>query len=221
MEKIRLYSGALVLLIILIIAQMVYIFHLRSRIKYEEAVKEYDFVKFNPSIKIPDIFWNNNNNDFYNNWNPFAEIERMQKRIDKILKNSYRLNILNKKNVKSFFEPDIDIKETPEEYIIRLDLPGMDKDKINIEIRGRTLIISGERKLEKIEKNEHFFRKERSFGYFSRSIPIPEDSDISKINAKYKKGVLTIRIKKAKINKKKSKRKKIFITQKNIGALNV
>ena len=83
------------------------------------------------------------------------------------------------------------MEETSIQYIIKADLSRMEKNQINIEVKDHTPIFSGE-KDKKIEesKGHRFFRKERSFGYFSRSIPLPDNANESSINVEYKDGIL-------------------------------
>jgi HSP20 family protein len=114
----------------------------------------------------------------------------------------------------SFFEPDIDIREEQNNYIVKIDLPGMEKDNINIEVKDNILTVSGERETVVEEnKGDKFFRQERSYGHFSRSFPLPDDVKEDQITADYKNGVLTVKIAKvptADEKEKESKKIKVF-----------
>jgi HSP20 family protein len=105
-------------------------------------------------------------------------------------------NVLTPWQSKNFstsnFRPEMDIRENEQEITITADLPGMDPDQINLKISGRNLTISGERATEKEEKGERFYRKERFYGSFQRSIPLPEAVDEEKIKADYQQGVLRV-----------------------------
>jgi HSP20 family protein len=93
------------------------------------------------------------------------------------------------------FKPDYDIKSTDKGYLISFDMPGMDKSKINVEVKNGALVVSGERSSEnKEEKGGKYYRQERSFGYFSRVIPLPQDVKPETVAAKYDNGVLNITI---------------------------
>jgi HSP20 family protein len=99
--------------------------------------------------------------------------------------------------------PDVDIKETDKDVQLRADLPGMKKEDIDISVDEDQLVIKGERKFEKEEKDKDFVRVERSYGSFYRSfnIGVPVKSD--QIKASYKDGVLEVVLPKAEAKKPK------------------
>jgi HSP20 family protein len=90
------------------------------------------------------------------------------------------------------FKPEMDIQENEQEITITADLPGMKPDEIDLKISGNNLTISGEKASETEEKGERFYRKERSYGSFHRSLPLPAAVDEEKISADYQQGVLTV-----------------------------
>jgi HSP20 family protein len=92
------------------------------------------------------------------------------------------------------FNPAIDMEETSAAYIIRSDIPGLDKDKIDVSVHGSTLTIQGVRETGSEKKDERtgYYSQERSYGSFARSLMLPGPVDDSKITADYKNGVLTI-----------------------------
>lgn len=92
------------------------------------------------------------------------------------------------------FEPCIDLHENDKDYIVEAEIPGIDKENVDIAINGDVMTIKGEKKNEAEEKKDNYYRLERSFGQFSRDIPIPEDVDRDKIDAKFKNGVLKIEL---------------------------
>ena len=101
------------------------------------------------------------------------------------------------------FQPDIDISETDEAFIVKGEIPGIDPENLDVSITGQVLTIKGEKKEEKEEKQEGIHTKERRFGSFSRSFSIPCEIDEEKIDAKFDKGVLTLTLPKAEVTKKK------------------
>jgi HSP20 family protein len=90
--------------------------------------------------------------------------------------------------------PPMDLAETDEEFVLRADLPGLDKDDLEIEVKDRVLTISGEREAEHEDRSKGFHRVERSFGRFSRSLTLPEGVDAGAVTAEFDKGVLEVRI---------------------------
>ena len=90
--------------------------------------------------------------------------------------------------------PRLDVSETDNELEISAELPGLDEKDIDVSLTKNVLTIMGEKKMEKEEKKKDFYRRERSYGYFKRNIPLPMDVDTDKVDATFKKGVLTIRL---------------------------
>jgi HSP20 family protein len=92
------------------------------------------------------------------------------------------------------FSPSIDISETDKEIVISAELPGMEDKEIDVSVSKDALTIKGEKKEEKEEKGKSYYRMERSYGSFSRTIPLPTEIDADKTTAEFKKGVLTIKM---------------------------
>lgn len=90
------------------------------------------------------------------------------------------------------FQPDIDVTETDKEIKVSAELPGMDDKDIDVSLTKDSLTIKGEKKEEKEEKKKDYYRMERSYGSFSRTISLPIEIDADKAKAQFKKGVLTI-----------------------------
>jgi HSP20 family protein len=99
------------------------------------------------------------------------------------------------------WSPVLDFSETKEFFFVKMEVPGMDPKEIKISLQDHILTISGERKKEEEEKDERFYRAERSYGFFTRSIRLPMPVDDYKVNAVFKNGVLTIAIPKAEASK--------------------
>lgn len=104
------------------------------------------------------------------------------------------------------FSPRIDIAESDKEITISADLPGVEPEDIDIYLEGNTLTISGEKQAEKEEKGKRFYRLERSYGSFYRTIPLPDEVEEDKIDATFKRGVLKIRLPKTAEAQKRTKR---------------
>lgn len=102
--------------------------------------------------------------------------------------------------------PSIDVNETDDALMITAELPGVDEKDVDITVSDQMLTISGEKKSEREDKRGGGYRRERSYGMFSRTINLPFDIDPDKVEAKFDRGVLTLTIPKpasAKQNVKK------------------
>lgn len=103
--------------------------------------------------------------------------------------------------------PSVDISEGKKEITVKAEIPGVEAKDIDISLSGKLLTIKGEKKHEKEEKEENYYRMERSYGSFNRTIELPAEVDPEKVDASYKKGVLKIELKKT----RESETKKIEI----------
>jgi len=92
------------------------------------------------------------------------------------------------------FSPQIDVKETETAIEITAELPGMDERDIDVSLDRDILILKGEKKEEKEEKDKNYWHVERCYGSFHRSIPLPEQVEKEKIEAAFQKGVLHITV---------------------------
>ena len=90
------------------------------------------------------------------------------------------------------WSPAIDVAETKDDIIVTAEVPGLNKDDINISIQENILTLRGEKKQSKEQKDENLHRVERIYGSFQRSFTLPTLVDSTKVNASYKDGVLRI-----------------------------
>lgn len=141
----------------------------------------------------------------YDQWNdPFRQMMLMREQMDRNMHQAFAQT--------GEFSPRMDMKQTDKEYLVTMDIPGMDRNKINIESKGDMLVISGERQSETQDKKyDQYYRQERSFGTFMQSIPLPEDARTDQIDAKYKNGVLTVTVARMKKEEKRSESEKIMV----------
>lgn len=94
--------------------------------------------------------------------------------------------------------PVIDVLEAKDELIVKVEVPGIEPKEINVQLADQILTITGEKKYEKEEKDDKFYRMERAMGAFSRSVRLPTPVDTSKVTAAFKHGLLTVTLPKTK-----------------------
>ena len=95
------------------------------------------------------------------------------------------------------YTPHVDVSETDKEIKVSAELPGMDEKDIDVSLTRDTLTIKGEKKEELENKGKDYYKMERSYGSFTRSIPLPVEVDTDKVQATFKKGVLEITLPKS------------------------
>lgn len=126
-------------------------------------------------------------------WRPFQEMDdlfrRYARQADRRLPASGEQGSENAE-----WSPSADITETTSEYVVKAELPEVERDDIHVSLNEGTLSISGERKYHEDEKDEKVHRIESFYGRFSRVFSVPSNVDSAKINAKYKDGVLRVRL---------------------------
>jgi HSP20 family protein len=133
-------------------------------------------------------------------WRPFRELEEWERRFDDLFgRPLWRLPVEERG-----WMPAVDVFEKEDRFVVKAELPGMKEDDIDVSVVGDTLSIKGEKKTETEIKDEDYYRCERSYGSFYRSIPIPSNVDSDKIEASFEDGVLEVALpKSAKIKPKK------------------
>ncbi|TCO89113.1 heat shock protein Hsp20 [Chthoniobacter flavus] len=97
----------------------------------------------------------------------------------------------------SGWSPALDVFDDKDNLVVKVELPGLNKDEINISLDKGVLTVSGERKQEHESKEGESFRSERYFGKFHRSVTLPATVDSTKVSASYKDGILTVDLPKA------------------------
>jgi HSP20 family protein len=96
--------------------------------------------------------------------------------------------------VKGYWNPRVDVHENEKSVYLDIDLPGIDKKDIKVEVKDHTLTISGERKEEHKSEDSRCYRSERSYGKFERSFNLSDTVESDKVAAEYKNGVLTLTV---------------------------
>jgi HSP20 family protein len=138
------------------------------------------------------------------NTNPFKDIEKERSEMDRLL-DTFLFGRPQKEDIWEEIEwlPAIDVAETKNEIVVKVEAPGMDPKAFDISLSEGTLIVRGEKKQEKEDEEENYHLVERRYGTFSRSILLPQQVESGKINASYEHGVLKITLPKSKEAKKK------------------
>ncbi|KAA3602169.1 MAG: Hsp20/alpha crystallin family protein [Calditrichaeota bacterium] len=130
-------------------------------------------------------------------WNPEKSLFNFEKEMNNLLDNFG----IFRKNDEAFdnavWSPLTDIVEEKDNFVLRLDLPGLNREDVKINFTNNTLSVSGERKFENETKDKNYHRVERAYGKFYRSFTLPKEVKQEEIDANFKNGQLTISIPKA------------------------
>jgi HSP20 family protein len=138
--------------------------------------------------------------DHWDAWDPFEEMSRMRKVMNRMFSDSFgrasRIDSDLFGGLGVSFDPAIDVQEQNDAYIVIVDLPGVNKDTIDISAQPNSVTISGERSIERKQQDDTkgFYRAERSYGSFQRTIPLMERIIPSKVTAETAEGVLVIKL---------------------------
>jgi HSP20 family protein len=126
-------------------------------------------------------------------WEPFRELNSLQTEMNRLFNTMFDAPAGGNASARRW-APAMDLLETDDHFVLRADLPGMTESDVNIELEDNVLTVSGERKAEHEDKREGFYRVERAFGSFSRSLTLPKGVDAEAVTASFDKGVLELRI---------------------------
>lgn len=128
-------------------------------------------------------------------WEPFRELSSLQTEMNRLFNTAFGdVPSGGTAGAARRWMPAMDLLETDEDFVLRADLPGMTESDVNIELEDNVLTVSGERKAEREDKREGFYRMERAFGSFSRSLTLPKGVDPEAVSASFDQGVLEVRI---------------------------
>ena len=137
---------------------------------------------------------------------PFGELRELRRGFNYLNSVMEGLEEQNIENGLSSFIPTINSRETDDAYFVEVDLPGVKKSDITIDIKDNVLSISGERKVNDRAKEDSYYKVESKYGKFVRNFTLPKDADVDKIEASNKDGVLEVKIPRQKILEKKPKK---------------
>jgi HSP20 family protein len=126
-------------------------------------------------------------------WEPFRELAALQNEMGRWM-NQIAGTSPSGNGQSSTWLPAVDVWETEKELVLSFDLPGIPEDRIAVELDENVLTVTGERERAHEHANERFYRFERRFGQFARSVTLPAGVKEEEIKAEYKDGVLDVRI---------------------------
>ena len=125
-------------------------------------------------------------------WEPFREIATLQNDMSRLM----NAVVGGTEETTRSWVPPVDVWETPDELVYAFDLPGIPEDKISVEYENGALVVSGQRERSSEVSDESFYRFERRFGSFSRTVGLPQGVSEDNITAQYHDGVLELHVKK-------------------------
>ena len=129
---------------------------------------------------------------------PFAVLRQMTSELDRMFDDwpSFRWPSFGPPAIgePGAWSPKIDVVERDNQLVTRVDLPGMKKDDVSVEVTDGHLVLSGERKRETEEKKNNVYRSEREYGSFYRAVPLPEGAKLEEVKATFADGVLEVSV---------------------------
>jgi len=150
-------------------------------------------------------------------WEPFREFSTLQDRMNRLFRETYKDGGRDESLTTSSFAPAVDVYEDEHNVSLKIEVPGIDEKDIDVRIENNTLIVHGERKIEKEEKEENYRRVERQYGSFTRTFTLPPTVETENVSATYDKGVLKVKL--AKKAEAKPKQIKVNVgSEKNLEA---
>ena len=128
-------------------------------------------------------------------WDPTGELNSLQSEVNRLFNSFFDVpsTAANGATLRRWV-PAMDLVETDDHFVLRADLPGLSEGDVSIELEDRVLTVSGERKAEHKDRQEGYYRVERAFGSFARSLTLPEGVDPDTVQASFDRGVLEVRI---------------------------
>lgn len=151
-------------------------------------------------------------------WDPFREVVSLQNRMNSLFRDLSG-NENNDVLTAASFVPAVDIYEDEHKVVLKLEVPGIKQEDLDVRVENNTLTVRGERKFDKEEKEENFHRIERRYGSFYRAFTLPTTVDTEHIEAGYDAGILQLSLqKKAEAKPKQIKVNVSTGTQKQVDA---
>lgn len=128
---------------------------------------------------------------------PLSLMRRLSEDMDRLFEEFFGSGLIGPERLGAFTDrawPAIDVYQRDNKLVVQADVPGIDKDNIKVEVRDNQLFISGERKSESERSEQGYYRSERSYGSFSRTIALPEGAKQDTASARFNNGVLEVEV---------------------------
>jgi len=123
-------------------------------------------------------------------WDPFRELAQLQNRVNRLFQESSLGQ--DEGLTTTSFVPPVDIYETEQSIVLKMEVPGVEQKDLDIRIENQTITIRGERKFESEVKEDNYHRVERRYGSFQRSFSLPNTVNPEQVTADYESGILKI-----------------------------
>lgn len=128
-------------------------------------------------------------------WDPFRNIVTLQDRINRLFDDAFPRSATDDEDLASCdWRPPVDIFEAEEGVVIQMDLPGVNKEDVSVEVKNNLLAIQGQRQIEAAAPDDRYYRRERICGTFQRSFTLRSPIAPESVKASFKNGVLTVKI---------------------------
>ncbi len=149
-------------------------------------------------------------------WRPFMDLSRWEREMDRMMDDFFTRRMrpwwperwLTARD-EEIVTPVVDVYEEKDDIVLKAELPGMDKNDIEVAISDSEVTLKGEKKKEEKVEQKDYYRCERSCGAFSRSVELPKDVQADKVKASFKNGILEVRIPQSKEAKAKEVKIKV------------
>jgi HSP20 family protein len=125
-------------------------------------------------------------------WEPMRELSSLQGEMNRLFNTVF--DTPQASGGMRRWVPAMDMVETPDHFVLRADLPGLGEEDVKIEVEDNVLTVAGERKAEHESREQGFYRMERAFGSFSRSLTLPKGVNADAVQASFDRGVLEVHI---------------------------
>jgi len=128
---------------------------------------------------------------------PFVNLQNEMNKLFEHFNQGFDIAPVNEMSAMTGWMPKVNLAETDKEIQVTAELPGVEEKDVEVTIDQGMLILKGEKKAEKEEKNKNYYRVERSYGSFQRSFALPKEVEAEKVEATFKNGVLSVKLPKS------------------------